>query len=416
MTDTARILTVAQVNEYVKYLLDSASVLKTVTVRGEISNFKNHYQSGHYYFTLKDSDSQLRSVMFRSSAQKLPFIPQDGMRVLATGRISAFVRDGQYQLYCDAMVPDGVGALAVAYEQLKQRLAAEGLFAEARKKPLPPIPARVGIITSPTGAAVRDLISVSGRRFPAAEIILYPVLVQGDGAPPQLIEAIRYFNRTKRADVLIIGRGGGSLEDLWAFNNEGLVREIARSEIPVISAVGHETDFTLCDFVADRRAPTPSAAAEIALPDREELCRRLARDASAAGSALRTRLEAYRKRLEALAAHRVLSSPLTAVEEKRTLLLREERALARAAELALSRWRRRFAESTAKLQALDPMSVITRGYAAVYTDEGVVVRSVKQLRADETIRLRVSDGTVTARVLETEAADAAAQSARRDAT
>ena len=354
--------------------------------------------------------------MFRSSAQKLPFIPQDGMRVLATGRISAFVRDGQYQLYCDAMVPDGIGALAVAYEQLKQRLAAEGLFAEARKKPLPPIPARVGIITSPTGAAVRDLISVSGRRFPAAEIILYPVLVQGDGAPPQLIEAIRYFNRTKRADVLIIGRGGGSLEDLWAFNNEGLVREIARSEIPVISAVGHETDFTLCDFVADRRAPTPSAAAEIALPDREELCRRLARDASAAGSALRTRLEAYRKRLEALAAHRVLSSPLTAVEEKRTLLLREERALARAAELALSRWRRRFAESTAKLQALDPMSVITRGYAAVYTDEGVVVRSVKQLRADETIRLRVSDGTVTARVLETEAADAAAQSARRDAT
>lgn len=416
MTDTARILTVAQVNEYVKYLLDSASVLKTVTVRGEISNFKNHYQSGHYYFTLKDSDSQLRSVMFRSSAQKLPFIPQDGMRVLATGRISAFVRDGQYQLYCDAMVPDGIGALAVAYEQLKQRLAAEGLFAEARKKPLPPIPARVGIITSPTGAAVRDLISVSGRRFPAAEIILYPVLVQGDGAPPQLVEAIRYFNRTKRADVLIIGRGGGSLEDLWAFNNEGLVREIARSEIPVISAVGHETDFTLCDFVADRRAPTPSAAAEIALPDREELRRRLARDASAAGSALRTRLEAYRKRLEALAAHRVLSSPLTAVEEKRTLLLREERALARAAELALSRWRRRFAESTAKLQALDPMSVITRGYAAVYTDEGIVVRSVKQLRADETIRLRVSDGTVTARVLETEAADAAAQSARCDAT
>ena len=416
MTDTARILTVAQVNEYVKYLLDSASVLKTVTVRGEISNFKNHYQSGHYYFTLKDSDSQLRSVMFRSSAQKLPFIPQDGMRVLATGRISAFVRDGQYQLYCDAMVPDGVGALAVAYEQLKRRLAAEGLFAEARKKPLPPIPARVGIITSPTGAAVRDLISVSGRRFPAAEIVLYPVLVQGDGAPPQLIEAIRYFNRTKRADVLIIGRGGGSLEDLWAFNNEELVREIARSEIPVISAVGHETDFTLCDFVADRRAPTPSAAAEIALPDREELRRRLARDASAAGSALRTRLEAYRKRLEALAAHRVLSSPLTAVEEKRTLLLREERALARAAELALSRWRRRFAESTAKLQALDPMSVITRGYAAVYTDEGIVVRSVKQLCADETICLRLSDGTVTARVLETETADAAAQSARCDAT
>ena len=264
-------LTVTQLNEYIKGILDHDPRLTDVYLRGEISNFKNHYSTGHYYFTLKDEGGMIRAIMFRSSAVKLAFLPEDGMKVVAHGRISAFVRDGQYQIYCDSMEPDGIGALYIAYEQLKRKLEAEGLFDPSRKKPLPKIPSRVGIITSATGAAIRDMINVCGRRFPFAELVLYPSLVQGPDAPAQLIDGVRYFNEKQSVDVIIIGRGGGSIEDLWAFNNEDLAREIAASAIPVISAVGHETDFTICDFVADRRAPTPSAAAELAVPETEEL-------------------------------------------------------------------------------------------------------------------------------------------------
>lgn len=264
-------LTVTQLNEYIKRLIDTTPQLSDVYVKGEISNFKNHYSTGHFYFTLKDEGGQLRSVMFKSFASKLRFMPEDGMKVTAHGRISSYVRDGGYQLYCDMIEPEGVGSLYVAYEQLKKKLEYEGLFDASRKKPLPKIPSKVGIITSATGAAIRDMINVCGRRFPFATLVLYPALVQGPEAPAQLISGMNYFNAAKNVDVIIIGRGGGSIEDLWAFNDENLARTVAASAIPVISAVGHETDFTICDFVADRRAPTPSAAAELAVPDTAEL-------------------------------------------------------------------------------------------------------------------------------------------------
>ena len=260
------ILTVTQLNEYIKSKIDSDKTLQNIWIKGEISNFV-HHKTGHLYFTVKDENSLVRSLMFASSAAKLPFKPENGMKVILHGRVASYIRDGIYNFYADSMEPDGIGALYIAYEQLKKRLEAEGLFRTENKKPLPKIPSRVGVITSPTGAAVRDIIHVISRRFPFAKIIVYPALVQGEGAPPQLIAGLRYFNESHSADVIILGRGGGSIEDLWAFNNEQLAREVAASRIPVISAVGHETDFTICDFVADRRAPTPSAAAEIAVPE-----------------------------------------------------------------------------------------------------------------------------------------------------
>ena len=310
-------LTVTQLNEFIKRVIDTTPQLTDVYVKGEISNFKNHYSTGHYYFTLKDEGGQLKSVMFRSAAAKMKFIPEDGMKVTAHGRISSFVRDGTYQLYCDSMEPDGVGALYVAFEQLKRKLEAEGLFDPARKRPLPKIPTRVGIITSATGAAIRDMINVCGRRFPYAKLVLYPTLVQGPDAPPQLIAGMQYFNEAKSVDVIIIGRGGGSIEDLWAFNDEGVARAVAASQIPVISAVGHDTDFTICDFVADRRAPTPSAAAELAVPETSELKRKIqnivTREADVIGSMLKIR----REKLISLANTRAMTNPMNFIDDRR---------------------------------------------------------------------------------------------------
>ena len=265
------VLSVSQLNRYIKMNFDADENLANIFISGEISNFTNHYRTGHLYFTLKDDSSAVRAVMFNSSAKRLKFMPEDGMKVIARGRVSVYEASGQYQLYVDDMQPDGVGALNLAYEQLKEKLQKEGLFSELHKKPLPPYPEKVGVITSPTGAAVRDIINVLGRRFSYAEIVFCPVLVQGDGAHLQLTDAVNLFNSERAADVIIIGRGGGSIEDLWEFNDEGLARAVYNSEIPVISAVGHETDFTICDFVADMRAPTPSAAAELAVPDANEL-------------------------------------------------------------------------------------------------------------------------------------------------
>ena len=265
------VLRVSQLNRYIKMNFDADENLANIFISGEISNFTNHYRTGHLYFTLKDDSAAVRAVMFNSSAKRLKFMPEDGMKVIARGRVSVYEASGQYQLYVDDMQPDGVGALNLAYEQLKEKLQKEGLFSEQHKKPLPPYPEKVGVITSPTGAAVRDIINVLGRRFPYAEIVFCPVLVQGDGAHLQLTDAVNMFNSERAADVIIIGRGGGSIEDLWEFNDEGLARAVYNSEIPVISAVGHETDFTICDFVADMRAPTPSAAAELAVPDANEL-------------------------------------------------------------------------------------------------------------------------------------------------
>ncbi|MBR5367534.1 MAG: exodeoxyribonuclease VII large subunit [Clostridia bacterium] len=385
-------LTVSQLNEFVKRMLDASPVLGNLTVRGEISNFKNHYATGHYYFTLKDEASQIKAVMFRSAAVRLKFLPEDGMKVTVRGHLSAFVRDGVYQIYCDTMEPDGVGALYIAFEQLKQRLDAEGLFALERKRPLPKIPTRIGIITSPTGAAIRDMINVTGRRFPAASILVYPSLVQGPDAPAQLIAGLHYFNQNDAADVLIIGRGGGSLEDLWAFNDEGLARAVAASKIPVISAVGHETDFTICDFAADFRAPTPSAAAEIAVPDTAELKHKITNLIAREAGVLDKQVRLARQRLDALAASRALRRPMSAVDERRMTLDTLADRLRRAETTRVAVRRAGLAEAAGKLSALDPMATLSRGYSAVFKADGALVRSIADMEKGDRISVRTVGG------------------------
>lgn len=389
------VLSVTELNTYIKQLLDGDRTLSSVSVKGEISNFKSH-STGHLYFSLKDEGGVLRAVMFRSSASKLPFVPENGMKVTAHGRISSFVRDGQYQLYADSMEPDGVGALYIAYEQLKRKLAALGLFAPERKRPLPKIPSRIGIITSPTGAAIRDMINVTGRRFPYAKIILYPALVQGPGAPDQLVAGLEYFNKNACADVIIIGRGGGSIEDLWAFNDERLAYAVAASEIPVISAVGHETDFTICDFVADRRAPTPSAAAELAVPDTAELKNKFINVIKHEAASVEKIVSRYREKLSYLSASRTLTSPQTMIDDRRmtTVMLSEKMIAAEQSEV--SRAKLTLGMLAGKLSALDPLAVISRGYSAVYSEENEIVSSVGQLSEGEHISLKMSDGVANA--------------------
>ncbi len=389
-------VTVTQLNEYVKKLIDTTPALTDISVKGEISNFKNHYSTGHFYFTLKDDGGLIRAVMFRSSASKLKFMPEDGMKVVAHGRVSAFVRDGQYQLYVDYLEPDGIGALYIAYEQLKRKLEAEGLFDPARKKPIPKIPTRVGIITSATGAAVRDMINVAGRRFPYAKLILYPALVQGPDAPPQLIAGVQYFNETASADVIIIGRGGGSLEDLWAFNDEQLARTVAASRIPVISAVGHETDFTICDFAADRRAPTPSAAAELALPETQELKRKINNIISRENAVLTQIITRHRQHLSRLSAARVLTSPMHFIDDKRMAVISLAERMTLSEKNALSLKTARLSAVVGKLDALNPLSVLSRGFSAVYGTDGKIVKSTAQMQVGETITLRVADGEADA--------------------
>ena len=365
-----------------------------VFIKGEISNFTNHYKTGHFYFSLKDEGGAVRAVMFRGSASKLKFVPENGMRVVVGGRVGVFPRDGQYQVYAETMEPDGVGALYVAYEQLKAKLEKEGLFDAAKKKPLPKIPTRIGIITSPTGAAIRDIINILGRRFPLAKAVLYPALVQGEGAAPDLVRGIDYFNSAGNVDVIIIGRGGGSLEDLWAFNDETLARRVAASKIPVISAVGHETDFTLCDFAADRRAPETG-----------ELSRKLSNVTARLGLLMEGKTGLYRERLMRLASARVLMSPMNMIDDKRMALAMEERALFDRMTAVLSRKRADFARDTAKLDALNPLSVLSRGYGAVFTGEGTVVKSVSQTAAGERLSLMLSDGRIQATVDEILAGD-----------
>ena len=391
-------LTVTQLNEYIKHIIDHDTRLADVYVKGEISNFKNHYSTGHYYFTLKDEGGMVRAIMFRSSAGKIPFVPEDGMKVVAHGRVSAFVRDGQYQLYCDSMEPDGVGALYIAFEQLKRKLEAEGLFDPARKRTLPKIPTRVGIITSATGAAIRDMINVCGRRFPYAKLVLFPSLVQGPDAPPQLIAGLRYFNETGSADVIIIGRGGGSIEDLWAFNNEELAREVAASQIPVISAVGHETDFTICDFVADRRAPTPSAAAELAVPDTLELKRKIQNIVTREAGVLQQIAARHREKLLLLAGSRVLQDPTVMIDDKKMQIAMLSERLTRAEERIRMQNRAALQTEAGKLSALNPLAVLSRGYSAVYREDGLLVKSAENVKAGDCITVRTEDGELDASV------------------
>nr|MBQ4317959.1 exodeoxyribonuclease VII large subunit [Clostridia bacterium] len=394
------VLTVTQLNNYIKSILDNTKVLTSVFIKGEISNFTNHYKTGHLYFTLKDEGGLIRAVMFKGAAQKLKFMPADGMKVIAHGRLSMYVKDGQCMYYADSLEPDGVGALYVAFEQLKAKLGAEGLFSEARKRPLPKIPKRVGIITSPTGAAVRDMINIMGRRFPFAELVLFPALVQGDGAAAQLIEGIQYFNSQRNADVIIIGRGGGSIEDLWAFNDENLARAVAASQIPVISAVGHETDFTICDFAADKRAPTPSAAAELAVPETQELKRKFTNLENRLELLTSKSIEFKRQRFERAAQSRALNMPELVIDDRRLMILNEERRLESAMKLLINARRSQYTANTAKLEALNPMAVISRGYSAVYTDDKKLIKSVDQVEIGDSFSFKTKDGEVAGKVTE----------------
>ncbi len=394
------ILTVTQINEYIKGLFDASRFLQDVYIKGEISNFTNHYKTGHMYFTLKDEGGVLRAVMFRFNASNLAFIPENGMRVVARGRISSYVKDGSYQLYVESMEPDGIGALYIAFEQLKEKLSSEGLFDNAYKKPIPRYPSKIGIVTSPTGAAIRDMINVSRRRFPMTEIILFPCLVQGDNAPEQIIQGIKFFNTRYPVDTIIIGRGGGSLEELWAFNNEALARTIFASKIPIISAVGHETDFSISDFVSDMRAPTPSAAAELALPDFVKEKERLELVSLGMKKDLYSRVSAYRSKLSEIEKKRCLTSPSALIDDKALALDNAALKLLEKINAVIDRKTNDLRYKTASLEALNPLKVIARGYSAVYKKDGALIKSIKDVEKNDEISFKTVDGSVLATVVD----------------
>ena len=389
-------LTVGELGAYIKGLLESDRLLGAVTVKGEISNFVYH-RSGHLYFTLKDEEGQIKCVMFRSSAIRLKFMPENGMKVTAFGSVNMYTKDGSVQLYVTQLQPDGIGALYKAYEQLKERLYREGLFDASAKKPIPKIPGRIGVITSPTGAAIRDILNVLSRRYPLATVYLYPSLVQGDDAPADLIRAVDYFDRSGLVDVVIIGRGGGSLEDLWAFNDENLARRIYSASVPIISAVGHETDFTICDFVSDFRAPTPSAAAEIAVPDHRELMQRIDGLADSAEAALLRSIEGRRHALALVSEHSVLKRPETFYEKKQSSLLELQRRAKDALERKATRLKGDFLPLAKKLDALSPLATLARGYSVV-SSGGSIVKSVSDVEIDGEISIRLCDGVADARI------------------
>ena len=396
MTVPREALSVTRVNEYLKMIMDGDRVLSNILVRGEISNFKL-YSSGHAYFTLKDETGQLRSVMFRSYASKLPFRPTDGMRVIAHGRISVYEATGQYQLYADELQPDGAGSLALRFEQLKRKLQEEGLFDESRKKQLPQMPMRIGVITSPSGAAIHDIMNVLGRRFPLAEIILFPSAVQGAEAPPQLTLGIEFFAASSLVDVIIIGRGGGSAEDLWAFNDEALAYAIAACPIPVVSAVGHESDFTICDFVSDRRAPTPSAAAELVVPDRASLLLHLRGKRERICTALEKRLREEKRALNRLASSNAFLHPERMLDQRRVRLADLEEDMNRALDGVLLKKRTTLSGVAAQMESLNPLAVLSRGYA-VATVGGNAVQSVRDVEIGERLNVQFSDGHIYATV------------------
>jgi exodeoxyribonuclease VII large subunit len=371
--NTPIVLTVTQLNRYLKSIFDGDAHLANVFLTGEISNFTDHYRSGHLYFSLKDDRSVIRAVMFAQQARRLKFRPGDGMRVIARGRVSVYEQSGQYQLYVQDMQPDGLGALNLAFEQLKKKLAAEGLFDPKRKKSLPKFPQSVGVVTSPTGAAVQDIRQILGRRYPLAQVVLCPVLVQGEGAAEQIAEAIRRFNRLRCADVLIVGRGGGSIEDLWAFNEEIVARAVAESEIPVISAVGHETDYTICDFAADLRAPTPSAAAELAVPDIRELLSAV----SSAGVRMKQALSLDLRRMQ-----------MDRLVER---MVRQMKREVETGKMMLS-------QKSAALDALSPLRVLERGYAVALDPKGAALKNAADAVPGEPLTLLLSRGKLVCRV------------------
>ncbi|MGI5987702.1 MAG: exodeoxyribonuclease VII large subunit [Dysosmobacter sp.] len=390
---------VAEVNQLVKHLLDGEPMLSSICVRGELSNYKM-YPSGHHYFTLKDAEGALRCVMFKGAASKLRFRPENGMAVVASGRITVFPRDGAYQLYCNTLSPLGAGDLAVAFEQLKAKLQAEGLFDPAHKKPLPAYPQRIAVVTSAAGAAVHDMIRILRRRYPLAKVILLPVRVQGAEAPPEIAGAIRYADRWHIGDVIITGRGGGSMEDLWAFNDERVARAIYDCQTPIISAVGHEPDVTISDFVADARASTPSNAAEIAVPDRMDLTRQLRDMQVRLEQSQIARLESLRRRLETLADKRCLRDHGAYIQDQRMALVHLQQRLGDLASAQLGRKRQRFSALAASLDALSPLAVLGRGYAVARNEQGTILKSWQDVTAGETVRVTLGEGGFSARVLE----------------
>ena len=395
------VFTVSELNQFIKDLLDNVPPLQEVLLRGEVSNYKM-YPSGHHYFTLKDSQCSLKCVMFKGSAMRLRFRPENGMQVIAAGRVSVYPRDGAYQLYCTSLTPEGAGDLSVAFEQLKEKLRKEGLFDEGHKKPLPKYPRRIAIVTSPAGAAVHDMIRILRRRYPIAKVLLLPVRVQGTEAPAEIAGAIRYADRHKLADVLITGRGGGSLEDLWAFNDERVARAIYEAEVPVISAVGHEPDVAISDFVADRRASTPSNAAEIAVPDMAELLRTLGGMEQRMKQGTQRCIGYRRERLEALAEKRVLTEPTAYLEDRRQDIDHLTHRLCAGMRAVTDGEGRRFGALAASLDALSPLKVLGRGYALAQTADGRVLRSAGQVETGETVHLRLAEGGLVCQVKEKE--------------
>ena len=384
-------LTVTELNQYIKGLLDIDPMLGNVSVRGELSNYKI-YPSGHHYFTLKDSESSLRCVMFKSSAAKLRFRPESGMGVTAYGRVAVYPRDGAYQLYCTGLMPEGAGDLQVAFEQLKAQLASEGLFDRAHKKPLPAFPSRIAIITSSAGAAVHDMIRILSHRWPMAQVVLLPVRVQGVEAPPEIVGAIRYANEFKVADVIITGRGGGSIEDLWAFNDERVARAIYASELPVISAVGHEPDVTISDYVADVRASTPSNAAEIVVPDQRDIRDALDSFRIRQDQALRKKLMSLSQQLEAYQSKRVMTDPVAHIDNRRISLDHARDRLVSAEERNLAAARQRFVALAAALDAMSPLRVLARGYAIAEDNQGQAIKSIKSLSPGDAVTVELCDG------------------------
>ena len=394
-----KIFDVSEVNDYIKTIMDGDGLLSGLTIRGEISNYKV-YPSGHHYFSLKDAGGAIRCVMFRGSAAALRFRPENGMKVLASGRISVFPRDGAYQLYCQRLTPEGVGDLYVAFEQLKKKLQAEGLFDPAHKKPLPPFPQRIAIVTSAAGAAIHDMLRILGKRYPLAKVILLPVRVQGVEAPAEIAGAIRYVNRFQLADLIITGRGGGSMEDLWAFNDERVARMIYLSQIPVISAVGHEPDVTISDFVADLRAATPSNAAELAVPEQGELRERIAALRLRLAQAEARRLKLIRQQVEKLQSARVLQNPKNYLEDRRLLLDFQQNKLTAAMRQLVLKKQQDFVARRTALEAMSPLKVLSRGYAMTRDSAGRVVTDAAALKPGEIITVTLRNGEVDAAVRE----------------
>ncbi len=394
-----QVLSISQLNEYIRGRMDADSLLTQVAVRGEISNYKL-YPSGHHYFTLKDESSALKCVMFKGNAARLRFRPGNGMKIIAMGKVSVFPRDGAYQLYCTAMAMDGVGDLYAAFEQLKAQLAAKGLFDPAHKKSLPRYPGTIGIITSSAGAAIHDMLRILRKRYPLTQVRLLPVRVQGAEAPGEIAAAIRYANYYKLADLLIVGRGGGSIEDLWAFNDERVAHAIYESQIPVISAVGHEPDVTISDYVADLRAATPSNAAELAVPDQDALRQTLDAMAVAMEVSIQRHIKAAGQHLHVLAQSPALRSPTAYIEQREQTLALLTNRMVSAQNRNIAKASQRYIAAVSKLDAMSPLKVLTRGYAMAQTEDGTVVRSVHQVERGQRIRLSLSDGSLSATVMD----------------